>query len=399
MGKEINIDKYLENKNAKIELFPEKIEREFTTINQLKVFVDGEVEFWSQCNEGRANEIRSHFNNIKSDLNYFFNFYNKNSEYNANDYLNRVLKNLGCKRFPLVFSETQIGKFILEQYNVSYQYANAAVDYLFNTSNSLSNISNKEYFKGVLEAYKYRNQEIAFTKLEDNFDESILDIKEKIIKTHDNLYKVSKEYHQNLIESYNDFSGDISNWRDTIKSEVESYLKEKVSTFKDLEISYKEKLKLEAPIDYWDKLCNEYNKKGKIWTTIAVITSVIIIMLLMIILYNVPSQLNVTLDSFSFQSLRATLILALLVSIGVYLIRLFVKLALSAYHLSRDAKERYQLTYVYLSLINEGKISEQDRTIVLQALFSRADTGLLKGDSSPTLPDGILNQLTKLTVK
>ena len=123
------------------------------------------------------------------------------------------------------------------------------------------------------------------------------------------------------------------------------------------------------------------------------------IILLMIILYKVPSQLNVTLDSFSFQSLRATLILALLVSIGVYLIRLFTKLALSAYHLSRDAKERYQLTYVYLSLINEGKISDQDRTIVLQALFSRADTGLLKGDSSPTLPDGIFNQLTNLTMK
>ncbi len=121
--------------------------------------------------------------------------------------------------------------------------------------------------------------------------------------------------------------------------------------------------------------------------------------LLMIILYNVPSQLDVSLDSFSFQSLRATLILALLVSIGVYLIRLFVKLALSAYHLSRDAKERYQLTYVYLSLINEGKISEKDRTIVLQSLFSRADTGLLKGDSSPTLPDGMINQLTKLLSK
>lgn len=84
----------------------------------------------------------------------------------------------------------------------------------------------------------------------------------------------------------------------------------------------------------------------------AVITSVIMMMLLMVILYNIPSQLNVNLESFNFQSLRATLILALLVSIGIYLIRLFVKLALSAYHLSRDAKERYQLTYVYLSLIN-----------------------------------------------
>lgn len=399
MGEEeIDIDKYLENKDTKILLFPEKIEREITTINQLKNLIDGEVEFWSQCNEGKATEIRSYFNSIKSDLNYFFNSYNQNNKYNAEDYLNRVLNNLRYNRYPLVFSDTQIGKFILEQYSVSYQYANAAIEYIFNISNSLSNISNKEYFKGLLEAYKYTNQEIAFTKLEDKFDESILDVKGKIIKTHDNLYKVSKEYHQNLVQSYNDFSDDISNWRDEIKSEVETYLKDKVNTFKDLEIAYKEKLKLEAPIDYWDKLYNEYNQKGKTWTGIAVFTSAIMMMLLMVILYNIPSQLNVNLESFNFQSLRATLILALLVSIGIYLIRLFVKLALSAYHLSRDAKERYQLTYVYLSLINEGKISEQDRTIVLQALFSRADTGLLKGDSSPTLPDGMLNQLTKMTM-
>lgn len=396
MGEEeFNIDKYLENRDAKIVLFPEKIEREITTINQLKNLIDGEVEFWSQCTEGKANDIRNHFNSIKSYLNYFFSY--SNDEYNANSYLNNVLANLKTNRYPLVFSYTQIGKFILEQYNISPQHASGVIEYIFSNIN-LNSLSNKEYFEGVLEAYKYRNQEIAFTTLEDNFDESILDIKEKIIKTHDNLYKVSKEYHQNLVESYNDFSSDISNWRDTIKSEVETYLKDKVNTFKDLEIAYKEKLKLEAPIDYWDKLYNEYNKKGKTWTGIAVFTSVIMMMLLMVILYNIPSQLDVNLESFNFQSLRATLILALLVSIGIYLIRLFVKLALSAYHLSRDAKERYQLTYVYLSLINEGKISEQDRTIVLQALFSRADTGLLKGDSSPTLPDGMLNQLTKLTM-
>lgn len=72
MGDEINIDKYLENKNSKIELFPEAIEREFSTINQLKEFIDREVEFWSNCNQGIANDIRNHFNNIKSDFNYFF---------------------------------------------------------------------------------------------------------------------------------------------------------------------------------------------------------------------------------------------------------------------------------------------------------------------------------------
>lgn len=75
MGEEeINIDKYLENKDTKIVLFPEEIEREITTINQLKNLIDGEVEFWSQCTEGKANDIRNHFNSIKSYLNYFFSY-------------------------------------------------------------------------------------------------------------------------------------------------------------------------------------------------------------------------------------------------------------------------------------------------------------------------------------
>lgn len=399
VGEENNIDKYLENRETKIVLFPEQIEREFTTINQLQDFIDGEVEFWSQCNEGKASEIRNYFNDIKTNLNYFFNSYNQNNQYNANDYLERVLNNLRNKRFPLVFSETQIAKFILEKYSVSYQRANGVIEYIFSLSDSFSYISNKEYFEGILEAYKYRNQEIAFTKVVDNFDDSVLEIKEKIIRTHDNLYKISKVYEENLKESYNDFSSSISNWRDETKNEFESYIKDKINTFEDLEITYKEKLKLEAPIDYWDKLYNYYNERGKTWTNAAVSTSAIMMGLLIVILYNIPSQLNVTLDSFSFESLRATLILTVLISIGVYLVRLFVKLALSSYHLARDAKERYQLTYVYLALINEGKISEQDRNIVLQALFSRADTGLLKGDSSPTLPDGMINQITKLISK
>jgi hypothetical protein len=41
---------------------------------------------------------------------------------------------------------------------------------------------------------------------------------------------------------------------------------------------------------------------------------------------------------------------------------------------------------VYLALIKEGAIEPKDREIILSALFSRSDTGLLKGDSAPTLP-------------
>ena len=59
---------------------------------------------------------------------------------------------------------------------------------------------------------------------------------------------------------------------------------------------------------------------------------------------------------------------------------------MSSYHLARDAKEREQLTYFYLSLINEKAVTDSERELVITSLFSRSDTGLLKGDSSPEIP-------------
>lgn len=81
------------------------------------------------------------------------------------------------------------------------------------------------------------------------------------------------------------------------------------------------------------------------------------------------------------------------------LIRLFVKLSISSYHLSRDAKERLQLTHVYLSMIKDKSVDEKDRSIVLQSLFSRSDTGLLKGDNSPKYPDGFIGNIIRNTMK
>jgi hypothetical protein len=48
----------------------------------------------------------------------------------------------------------------------------------------------------------------------------------------------------------------------------------------------------------------------------------------------------------------------------------------------------------YLALKQDGSVSDKERIIILNSLFSRADTGLLKGDSSPTLPTNV-NELLK----
>jgi hypothetical protein len=46
----------------------------------------------------------------------------------------------------------------------------------------------------------------------------------------------------------------------------------------------------------------------------------------------------------------------------------------SAYHLARDAEERYTLTYLYLSLLKDNNVTDNERNLVMQSLFSRAET-------------------------
>jgi hypothetical protein len=93
-----------------------------------------------------------------------------------------------------------------------------------------------------------------------------------------------------------------------------------------------------------------------------------------------------TSNTFTLGGLRGTILVAAGVSAFLYLMNLFVKLATSSYHLARDARERYQLTYVFLALEKDGSVTPKDREVILTALFSRADTGLLKNDSSPSMP-------------
>ena len=82
-------------------------------------------------------------------------------------------------------------------------------------------------------------------------------------------------------------------------------------------------------------------------------------------------------------------------SVAIYVLRITIKLAMSSFHLSRDAKEREQLAYFYLSLKKDAAISDTERAIVINALFSRSDTGLLKGDSSPSMSANVVELLDK----
>jgi hypothetical protein len=136
---------------------------------------------------------------------------------------------------------------------------------------------------------------------------------------------------------------------------------------------------------YWDTYQKDYMQKGDRWVWRSIGLAGVLLAVVALIVNRPPDFLNAT--AVGLPTEKGSLLLAVAVSTLMYLIHTCVRLALSSHHLAGDAKERYQLTHVFLSLIQKQAIQPDDRNIVPAALFSRADTGLLRHDGSPTMPN------------
>ena len=154
--------------------------------------------------------------------------------------------------------------------------------------------------------------------------------------------------------------------------------------FADLEALCREKLRLEEPAKYWKNLEEQYIREGRLWTAGSAAVILALATWVTYLVYRPPEVL--TSDKFTLGGFKGTILIAAGISAFPNIMNLSVKVATSSYHLARDARERFQLTHVFLALIKDGAIEVKDREVILSALFSRSDTGLLKGDSSSTLP-------------
>lgn len=153
----------------------------------------------------------------------------------------------------------------------------------------------------------------------------------------------------------------------------------------ELEDLYRHKLRLEGPVQYWRELYAKHSRAGKRWMTVAVaIGSIYVVGMICvaIVLLGAAEAAGVE----WLRGLRGIFVLLIGASVGLYLINQLVRLGMSALHLAQDAQEREQLTHVFLALGQKMSMTDQERLLAYQALFSRADTGLLKGDNGPTLP-------------
>ncbi len=258
----------------------------------------------------------------------------------------------------------------------------------------VTNNNNIDSFNGAMLGYEFINQDSKITNrrhgeetslelLRNQFSSSkdtlfsevddmkntfdVWDVKNK--SEFERLYNINKYLGERRIKRHNkQFDENLRTWSSTIT---------------ELENTYEEKLKLKKPAEYWNKSARKYGIQGSLWS-LAIIALVVVGLIYFrefFITWLQGKEIDVKLNS-----LQGFILFGSIAAVYAYLMRILSRLAFSSFHLMRDAEEREQLTYLYLSLSNETEVDKGSREIILQALFSRSESGLLAQEHGPTMP-------------
>ena len=349
----------------------------FETPESLYSYIIEEKSFWEQYKE--INFFKQYYNAYINAENYLNNFKNESSEY----YFQSNITGLKNKLASVPNSKTILVKEFIKHKDKSESFFRGYIYSLDPKSSNSSSSFSSDYLLGVFTGFQYREM---IRKIDELIPDQISSFEESKLSMHNLTEEYISKYNELLQDKQNKYTQldlDYKKQIDEFINDYNVFTKEKEENMSNLEKLYRENLMLKAPAEYWDEISKEYNIKAKKSLIVSICIAVGILILLIGLIFIIP-QLN---DSDHwFNTIRTTAMLTVITSVLIYGLRVAVKLTMSSFHLARDARERKQLTYFYLSLINEKAVTEKERELIMTSLFSRADTGLLKGDSSPEMP-------------
>jgi Family of unknown function (DUF6161) len=80
---------------------------------------------------------------------------------------------------------------------------------------------------------------------------------------------------------------------------------------------------------------------------------------------------------------KATAFAILMTTIAFWIGRILLRMYLSGHHLATDAEERRTMIMTFLALAKNKSVEENDRKLILTALFRPGSDGIVKDDAAP----------------
>lgn len=377
---------------------------ELVGLSSIHDFFSKQIEGWQGISQlpGEFQQSLDHFRQLIQLIEQFLeNCINLEDENSISNQWNNT-RNQICSQNNYFTFNSQKSKFLIGLHSNHPEYYPGACSYIIGQFRS----SNKNDFIGSLLAYEFDSKGISeLGKRIDSERKSIKQLKTdfqyQINQTEtqltDHLTKSSKDY-ENYVTTIDKFKTEkeelFNNWYETSQNEFNNFDTESKKKISELEKTYEEKLKLEKPAKYWQKKSTNYYAQGNSAKTLLYWIVGVACALLSTILITSPDYIfNTVFDGNKIAIVRWSVVFITLLSLIAFAIRALSKYMFSSFHLARDAEERHTLTFFYLSLLKDTEVKDDDRKLILQSLFSRAETGLLKVESGPTMPSDISSKL------
>ncbi|QOZ69141.1 DUF6161 domain-containing protein [Bradyrhizobium arachidis] len=172
-----------------------------------------------------------------------------------------------------------------------------------------------------------------------------------------------------------------------------------IQSIQTTEATYKEQMKLQAPVEYWQEKGRRHGdalkESRRNLVLFAVLGSVALVGGLYILTMTaLDASSKSTADTAIF--LKFAAIGAVVTTILFWVGRVLLRIYMSDRHLLSDAEERVAMAMTYLALSNEGKVEASDRALVLAPLFRTASDGIVKDDGPDASLTGVMAKMLDL---
>ena len=424
---------FIENKKAEIfrrlsiiAIFEVSIHPTYSTENinfecsleELENILEINYNIWEDLYQDTGNiNYSTVYQNLKNKISSFFTYFNTlNIEDIADEILHREISNyiitsityFENKRKYIINIEAPINKdknFIkitnFYQYYQKHKFDNIslAIQYYIiiyrnpeKAGNFLNNTNLYSYYPAFYYLKEQFNIEFSNTKMDNeiNILKTELSTMEKTIpKRKNEVLNYMKSTSDEFDIWKNDFKENINDWRDEI-DEWKEKMEKKLTI---LENTYREKLKLEEPEKLWNEKAKNYGKAYKLWGVFVILLSGAIVYFVNKIIteFYFNSRLNSISDNDILNYFPKTFLFVGILSLALYVLRVFIKITLSNKHLQLEYEQKAALTRFYQALVYEGQnINENERLIMFNTLFSKTESGLIKLSDTPNDIENII---------
>ena len=346
------------------------------------------------------NSSKQHFTSLINQLETFINSHKEESESQLNGSWRKIQNQLQTDGNQFTYDSPQT-EFLINLSNEFPNYISGAYHYILGSYN----FNTYDNFNGGLLAYEFElkdhtnlttrrtKEKSSISKIKNDLREQLNESETQLTEHLTNANQEYKEYVENIDGFKTEKETLFNEWFDKSKDCFITFDSESKDKIADLEKTYEELLRLKKPAEYWSSRAKTLKEEG--WTAVKWLVFLIVFacITLYLLLWLTPGGMLLSFVKGSAQAIKWSVIYVTFISFLAFGIRALNKIAFSSFHLARDSEEKEQLTYVYLSLIKDNAVDEKDKNLIMQSLFSRAETGLLKNDSSPTMPNDITGKI------